>query len=165
MHEAPPRSTGIISPHSSPEVASESPGLTRALAGLDNGSWPEEEMPEAFDINEALEPATQSLSSSSSPRLVPLPRHPALNSVIRPNASSGSACRDWTGKQTTVTTIRPIARPISRATSSNWTTARDGSSPGRPRPHPGWKRETELSVVPTDEEVSSHALRAIAESW
>jgi len=28
---------------------------------------------------------------------------------------------------------------------------------GRPRPHPGLDTETELSVVPIDDEVSSHA--------
>lgn len=61
-------------PPSSSENASKSLQLERALAGLDKVSWPEEEMPEAFDINEAWEPATQSLSSShlsgSSPSLV-----------------------------------------------------------------------------------------------
>jgi hypothetical protein len=30
--------------------------------------------------------------------------------------------------------------------------------PGRPRVTFGWKPETELSIVPTDDEISSHAL-------
>ena len=60
----PAGSSRATPPPSSSESASKSLQLERALAGLDNVSWPDEEMPEAFDINEALEPATQSLSLS-----------------------------------------------------------------------------------------------------
>jgi hypothetical protein len=49
-------STRKTSPHSSSEHASEPPQLMKALAGIDNVSWPDEEMPEAFDITKALEP-------------------------------------------------------------------------------------------------------------
>jgi hypothetical protein len=49
-------STRKTPPHSSPENTSESPELMRALAGLDNVSWTEQEPPRrAFDISEALE--------------------------------------------------------------------------------------------------------------
>ena len=60
-------STGRVAPHSSPEKASESLELMRALAGLDNISWPETGMPEGFDINRALEPAIEKNPSSSPP--------------------------------------------------------------------------------------------------
>jgi hypothetical protein len=58
-------------PRSSPENASESLQLMRALAGLDNVSWAEEETPEAFDINRALEPAIEKNPGSSPSRLAP----------------------------------------------------------------------------------------------
>jgi hypothetical protein len=48
-------STRKTPPHLSPENASESPEIMRALAGLDNVSWPEEDPPETFNISEALE--------------------------------------------------------------------------------------------------------------
>jgi hypothetical protein len=70
----PAGSSRAAPPPSSSESDSDSLQLERALAGLDGIIWTEEEMPEAFDVNEALEPATQSLSSShlsgSSPSLV-----------------------------------------------------------------------------------------------
>jgi hypothetical protein len=45
-------------PPSSSENTPESIKLMRALAGLDDVSWPEEEMPEVFDISQAFEPET-----------------------------------------------------------------------------------------------------------
>lgn len=52
----PAGSTRRAPPHSSPDRASESLQLMKALAGLDNISWTEEEAPKGFDISEALEP-------------------------------------------------------------------------------------------------------------
>jgi hypothetical protein len=52
----PAGSTGEAFSHSSPENTSESPEIMRALAGLDNVSWAEEEPLTAFDISKALEP-------------------------------------------------------------------------------------------------------------
>ena len=54
----PAGSSRAAPPPSSSKNASESLQLERALAGLDNVSWPEEEMPEAFDISQAFEPET-----------------------------------------------------------------------------------------------------------
>jgi hypothetical protein len=48
-------STGGSIPHSSPKSASESPELMRALAGLANVSWPEEDTTAAIDFSKALE--------------------------------------------------------------------------------------------------------------
>jgi hypothetical protein len=70
----PAGSNRVAPPPSSSKNASESLQLERALAGLDGFNWTDEEPPRAFDISEAFEPATQSLSSShlsgSSPSLV-----------------------------------------------------------------------------------------------
>jgi hypothetical protein len=52
-----PASSRMRSPaRSSLRDTSETPQLTKALAGLDGVIWAEEEMPEAFDITQALEP-------------------------------------------------------------------------------------------------------------
>jgi hypothetical protein len=48
--------TGEAPQHSSSKNASDSPELTRALAGLENVSWADEEPLAAFDISKALEP-------------------------------------------------------------------------------------------------------------
>jgi hypothetical protein len=51
-------STGGAPQHSSPENTSESLEIMRALAGLSNVSWAEEEPLTAFDISKALEPGS-----------------------------------------------------------------------------------------------------------
>ena len=123
-------------------------------------------MPEALPtLTKHCEPATQSLSSSYQPQAGPPPLVTRTETSNTTERILGSACRDWTGKQTTVTTIQKSLPLISRATSSNWTTARDGSFSRATSSSPqAGNQKPNCPVVPTDEEVGSHALRAITES-